>query len=257
MNADQESPEPGAHVTRVFDDILSPMAFMRPETLQPSGWQEHIPFAFWLIDRAMPRVFVELGTLSGNSYLAFCQAVKALELPTRCYAVDTWQGDAHTGSYGDDVYWALVNYHDCRYASFSRLLRTTFDGALEHFDDGSIDLLHIDGLHTYEAMRYDFESWRPKLSSRAVVLFHDTNVRERGFGGTKLWTELVDAYPHNFQFLHCCGLGVLGVGTDLPVAVGKFFAAARTADGTRLIRDVYGRLGTHCTATAVQQLPQP
>ena len=152
---------------------------------------------------------------------------------------------------------ALAAFHDCRYSSFSQMLRSTFDQALEHFEDGSIDLLHIDGLHTYEAMRHDFESWRPKLSSRAVVLFHDTNVRERDFGGFKLWAELAEIYPNNFQSLHCVGLGVLGVGADLPAPLRRFFVSVRHAEGARLIRDIYGRLGAHCTATAVQQLPLP
>ncbi|MBD3768390.1 MAG: class I SAM-dependent methyltransferase, partial [Gammaproteobacteria bacterium] len=119
----------------------------------PFSWVGHIPFAMWLVCQLKPNTFVELGTHSGNSYLAICQAVKHHQLPTRCYAVDTWQGDEHAGQYDNSVYETLQLKHNERYGNFSTLLRMTFDDALKTFDDNTVDLLHIDGLHTYEAVK--------------------------------------------------------------------------------------------------------
>ena len=207
-------------------------------------WFEHIPFGMYLVSLLKPHLLVELWTHAGDSYCAFCESVKALGTDTRCYAVDTWQGDAHSEFYGPEVLAELQAFHDPLYGRFSRLLQSTFDEALPYFSEGTIDLLHIDGYHTYEAVRHDFESWLPKMSSQGVILFHDTNVREREFGVWKFWEEVKLRYPH-FEFIHGHGLGVLGVGGNYP----KDFQALLDAssEDTGVIRAFFHRLGNRIT----------
>lgn len=213
---------PAAHQSRpdAFPaGIVRPISFETPDRLTDViSWHGHIPFAFWVIEALRPRVFVELGTHKGDSYCAFAQAVDRLGLGTLCYAIDTWRGDEHAGFYGEEVFDELRQYHDSRYGRFSRLVRSTFDDAVSRFGDGSIDLLHIDGLHTYEAVKHDFETWRPKLSNRGVVLFHDINVRESDFGVWRLWDELACRFP-SFAFRHSHGLGVLAVSADVAAPI--------------------------------------
>lgn len=224
------------------DLCVGPETDWTPEHLPLSAWLTHVPFAYWLVKTMRPRSIVELGTHTGVSYFAFCQAVKRLLLPTRCYAVDTWEGDAHAGSYDNAVYESVARINEQHYSSFSSLLRTTFEEAVSSFADGEVDLLHIDGLHTYEAVAGDFATWRCKLSARAIVLFHDTNVRDRGFGVWRLWQELKPQFP-SFEFSHGFGLGVLGVGHDTHVEAARLFGASSNDIDASAIRSFFAARG--------------
>jgi hypothetical protein len=226
-----------------FDPFDHPVALELPRRVtKAAAWVQHVPFGMTLVDLLRPRVIVELGTYWGDSYCAFCQAVVKLNLTgeTRCVAVDTWQGDVHTGGY-QGIYEDLKAHHDPLYSSFSTLKRMTFDDAARETDDGGVDLLHIDGLHTYAAVKHDYETWRPKLSDRAVVLFHDTAERRDDFGVWKLWEELSPQHP-SFAFHFGHGLGVLGVGSNLPQSIRNFFESAN-ANAARM-RQIYQALGT-------------
>ena len=120
---------------------LSPASFLWPEQVGPQvAWLEHAPFAFWVLQTLRPSLIVELGTHGGFSYFSFCQAVQFLHLESRCYAIDTWKGDEHAGYYGEEVFREVQN-HNQRYSGFSTLIRSSFDAAIPHFEDNSIDLL--------------------------------------------------------------------------------------------------------------------
>ena len=202
-----------------FNDIV----LSAPKRVVPGySWVGHLPFAFWLVDELRPATIVELGTHTGNSYFSFCQAVKDLGYKAVCNAVDTWEGDDHTGFYGDEIFNDVNSYNDENYAEFSVLNRCTFDEALHKFPDGTIDLLHIDGLHTYVAVKHDFETWLPKMSNLGVIIFHDTCVKLKDFGVWKLWAELEKEY-RSFEFEHSFGLGVLIVGKEPPVPIIQVF----------------------------------
>jgi GT2 family glycosyltransferase len=217
----------------------------------PEPWVGHIPFAFWIVKTLRPEMFVELGTHSGNSFSAFCQAMSNFGVPGRAFAVDTWKGDEHAGSYGEEVFEDLVAFNNAHYLSFATLLRTTFDDARGYFADASIDLLHIDGMHSYEAVRHDFENWRSALSRRGVVVFHDINVRERGFGVWKLWHELSLQYPA-FQFDHSHGLGLLGVGPEQAPLLDRLYEMGRDQRAAAGVRRWFSSRGAALQHTAQQ-----
>jgi hypothetical protein len=178
-------------------------------------WSGHLPFAADLIAALRPGTFVELGTQFGESYFAFCQAIRENGMPCAAFAVDSWRGDSQAGHYCEDVFEDVEGHNAEYYSAFSTLLRMDFDRAAALFPDATIDLLHIDGLHTYEAVRHDFEIWAPKVRTGGIILLHDTQIRQGGFGVWKLWDELQKRY-RTFEFSASSGLGVVLVGSDTP-----------------------------------------
>ena len=195
-----------------------------PKRLETGAWHGHITFAQWIIRVLKPEIFVELGTHKGDSYFAFCQSVEHNKLNTKCFAVDSWQGEKHAGEYGSEVFDDVNNYNNKNYSDFSTLYKCSFDEAIHNFQDGSIELLHIDGLHTYEAVKHDFEMWKPKLSKDAIILFHDTTEIQTDFGVWRFWEEIEKEYSDKtFLFLHSHGLGVLGLGKKLPPELRSLF----------------------------------
>jgi len=187
-----------------------PSHSFNPKRLNPgfNNWLGHLPFARDLIASCRPSRLVELGTHYGESYFGFCQSVVESGIQCACYAVDTWKGDEHSGLYGEEVFADVSAYNQNHYASFSNLLRMTFDDAVAHFEDGSLDLLHIDGLHTYNAVAHDVQNWFSKIRPGGILLLHDVAVKENAFEVWRLWEELQVKFPA-FTFHHHSGLGVL------------------------------------------------
>lgn len=219
--------------------IWDPYIFTEPARCEDSEWITHVPFAFHLMNVLRPTRLLELGTQRGVSYCSFCQAATDLKLtPFQAWAVDSWKGDKHTGDYGDSVFANLQAYHDPKYNRFSTLLRMDFDAALDVVQ-GDLDVIHIDGLHTYEAVKHDFETWLPRLKEKGVMLFHDTREYSADFGVHKFWAELAEKFPH-FEFHHGHGLGVLAP-RGCPESMRALFEL--TTSGANHVRLVFEAAG--------------
>ena len=177
--------------------------------LQGKAWVGHTPFAYWLVAALKPKTLVELGTHGGGSYFSFCQSVVDNKLETKTYAIDTWMGEKQAGFYSESLFKKVMDFNIEHFDNFSTLMKMTFDEALNEFDDNSVDLLHIDGFHSYEAVSNDFRTWYPKLSKEAIVLFHDTHEIKPGFGVHQFWDELKKEHREQcFEFKHSHGLGM-------------------------------------------------
>jgi predicted O-methyltransferase YrrM len=179
-----------------------------PKRMVFSTWVDHMPFAYDIVEAIRPKLVVELGTYNGLSFFSFCQSMVENDIDGLCYAIDTWEGDEHTGGYDTSIMDDVRSHAREHYRGMTYLLQMYFNEALPQFEDESIDLLHIDGLHTYEAVKEDFENWYPKVAPGGIILFHDVKARLKDYGAWKFWDELA-AEHESFAFHHGFGLGVL------------------------------------------------
>jgi archaellum component FlaC len=206
-------------ITKELSKLISP-AYLGPRIERYIGdsWCMHLPFAYDLMREFAPKVFVELGVKEGESYFAFCQSAAENKINVKCYGVDSWRGDIQTGTLDPKIQEDIINYN-WRYSSFSELKAKLFTEAVDDFADASIELLHIDGTHTYRGVKSDFASWLPKVAPGGLVLFHDVMMRDGGFGVWKLWEEIARD-DNSFLFEFGFGLGVWKKG---PVASDSSF----------------------------------
>lgn len=221
-------------------------SWFTPKRYRPGNvgnWSGHLAFAYDLVRTLKPSLLVELGTHWGESYFTFCQSVAENNVACACYAVDSWQGERQAGLYGEEVYADVSAYNQANYAPFSYLLRSTFDDASSRFSPDSIGLLHIDGMHTYEAVKRDFENWLPKVAPGGIIFLHDIMVRHGDFGVWKLWDEIKQRFPEaTFEFHHHWGLGVVrkpGGRSTIPFLKALFNASADAAEDIRRYYFIY------------------
>tara|TARA_B100000674_G_scaffold418268_1_gene368601 strand:- start:489 stop:1367 length:879 start_codon:yes stop_codon:yes gene_type:complete len=190
---------------------------MIPRYIAPSSWWEHIPIAMIIIKSKKPDLVVELGTHYGVSFFGFCEAAEKYSPATRLYAIDTWEGDGQAGYYDNTVYTTVKDHLEQFHNERAQMIRDRFENALNKFQDKSIDLLHIDGLHTYEAVKRDFEQWLPKVKDDGCILFHDWNVRNESFGVWKLWDEIKKSGKyHCYEVENGYGLALAALSKEEP-----------------------------------------
>jgi len=78
---------------------------------------------------------------------------------------------------------------------------------------GQIDFLFIDGDHTYDGVKTDFEMYSPLVKKGGLVAFHDicNHVPEAKCDVDKFWNEIRGRY-RSWEFIENPGQRIYGVG---------------------------------------------
>jgi hypothetical protein len=197
-----------------------------------SAWIGHAPFMKFIIRELKPQTFVELGVHNGFSYFVGCQAIKECGLSTKTYAIDHWEGDSQASFFDDSIYQGVLRIN-AKYSDFSTLIKSSFLDALKNFNEESVDLLHIDGFHSYESVKQDFQTWLPKMNINGVILLHDIHVRRNTFGVYKFWQEVKEKFK-TIEFVGSHGLGVVFLGEVPAGKLSQLFQISENGDQAQI-----------------------
>ena len=121
----------------------------------------------WLVDEHAPRSVLEIGTYAGGTLYCLCRLAQPDATIT---SIDNpWAGSA-----GDTQTNGPTR---CR---------------------SQLDLLFIDGDHTYEGVKSDFEMYSPLVREGGMIAFHDIldHNPDTGCEVSTYWNEIKDDYPH-------------------------------------------------------------
>jgi hypothetical protein len=140
--------------------------------------------------------------------------------------------------------WPWIHNNTDRHKTLEELMKATYN-VEQHFTKGEAVNFIISGGEP--TANKDFLDWLPKLSDNGIVLFHDTQIRERNFGVYQFWEQLSEVRP-SFEFHHHCGLGVLSTGSIIPENLKGLFKAKESPTVTQSIRTAYERLGLSIVA---------
>ena len=113
-------------------------------------------------------VIVEIGSWKGKSTICLGRGSRAGN-GVRIFAIDP-HADYRHGEFKENIERAGI-------ADLVTPVKGLSQEVVEDFDE-QIELLFVDGSHEEDDVRYDFDTWVPKVVEGGVVAFHDTTWHE-------------------------------------------------------------------------------
>jgi cephalosporin hydroxylase len=175
-------------------------------SVAPSQIRSEIAALLRLLQKAPPRVILEIGTGRGGTLLLFARVAAenatliTIDLPLGQPREQLLRAGARSGQ---EIHILRANSHEC--STLERVKRIAAGRA--------IDFLFIDGDHSYEGVLRDFSLYSPLVHKRGWIAFHDIAPGPMEFVGgvPRLWSELRHGHEVH-EFVNDWSQGGLGIG---------------------------------------------
>lgn len=140
------------------------------------------------VERTAPLTILEIGTSSGGTLYIWARYVKDCR---RIISIDLPEGYPYKKIDFFRLFDSSKKFCFLRGDSHSA---TTVKMLAQILGDDRIDFLYIDGDHSYEGVRKDFNAYRKFMARKGMIAFHDI-VHHPGYGVERFWKEIKNQYP--------------------------------------------------------------
>jgi len=179
----------------VIETVERYRGYGRYRSLEPMQIDEELMEFVELVDEREPERIVEIGTAKGGLFYIFCrhldsaQSIVSLDLPGGPFGGVYSEGRVplfREFSSRTDLHFVRGDSHD---EDTARRLEDRLSGA-------QVDLLFLDGDHTYDGVRQDFERYKDVVAPDGLIALHDIvpNPSHSDCEVDRFWNELQDEY---------------------------------------------------------------
>jgi predicted O-methyltransferase YrrM len=118
-------------------------------------------------------IFVEIGSYIGASSCFISEGILTSKKQSKLYCIDTWENQAMTEGLKETYNQFISNTK--QYKNIIIPIKDFSYNAIKYFIENNIkiDFLFIDGDHSYEGVKKDWDLYSPLLKPNSIVLFHD------------------------------------------------------------------------------------
>lgn len=149
-----------------------------PYNIEISQLREEIRGLAELVAEEEPETVLEIGTLRGGTFYVWCRYLDtadhlvSLDMPGADHFVSLNVPGRDLNSRRDDLLREFAPSKKVELVRGNSHNEETFEEAAKTVD-GGVDFLFLDGDHTYEGVKQDFEMYKNLVSDGGIVAFHD------------------------------------------------------------------------------------
>jgi cephalosporin hydroxylase len=173
----------------VLDTAEDFLGFGRYVSIRPMQRESEIIGLLDILDERDPEAVMEIGTARGGTLFLW---MNCLASATYYLSLDIGAGKRSTFWDNTELYERFVPAKTVEFVRGDSTEPRTIDQVNNVLGGRSIDFMFIDGDHSYQGVKADFENYKRFLAEDGIIAFHD--IVNDGCEVPRFWKELKDEY---------------------------------------------------------------